>query len=219
MPLAKKSTLALYPAGFLRQYWKHESQPANQTSAFLLQMSKKPDLSEDDAELFRQAMRGVRRLAHDKASPHHHRPSPRPLQKMADERRVLQDMMSDPMDPAYLETGEELLFSRCGVQHRIMRKLRRGQYSVEDELDLHRMTAVEARQAIVVFLQQATARGIRCARIIHGKGHGSFNKQPVLKAKVNHWLRQRNEILAFCSARPVDGGTGAVYVLLRNPHK
>jgi DNA-nicking Smr family endonuclease len=125
-------------------------------------------------------------------------------------------MLSDALDPAELETGEELLYCRPGMQHNVMRKLRRGQYSVEAELDLHGMRVAEARQVLSDFLRHSLDSGIKTIRIIHGKGNGSLNKQPVLKGKVNHWLRQRVEVLAFCSARPVDGGTGAIYVLLKN---
>jgi DNA-nicking Smr family endonuclease len=125
-------------------------------------------------------------------------------------------MLSDSLDPAEVETGEELLFARPGLQHGVLRKLRRGQYSHGAELDLHGMTVVIARQALALFLSECQHDGIRNVRIIHGKGNGSLRQQPILKSKVNHWLRQRNEVLAFCSARPIDGGTGALYVLLRS---
>jgi DNA-nicking Smr family endonuclease len=128
-------------------------------------------------------------------------------------------MLSDALDAAELETGEELLYCRTGLQHSVLRKLRRGHYSVGAELDLHGMRVEEARQALGAFLQHALAGDTRVVRIIHGKGNGSLNKQPVLKGKVNHWLRQRNDVLAFCSARPVDGGTGAIYVLLRRTRR
>lgn len=175
----------------------------------------KKHTSADDINLFREAVSGVKPLLHDKIPPHKTPPAPRPRQTELSEREVIADMMSDPVDDADLETGEELWFVRSGVQNNVMRKLRRGQYSLESELDLHRMTAEQAKTAISEFLGRCTARGIRCVRVIHGKGLGSHNKLPVLKGKVNHWLRQRNEVLAFCSTRPVDGGTGAIYVLLR----
>jgi DNA-nicking Smr family endonuclease len=168
-----------------------------------------------EAELFRTAVGEVRRLEHDRVEPPARRPPPIPQQRLRDEAAVVRDMLSDPLDPAELETGEELSFARPGLQHTVLRKLRRGQYSVEKELDLHGLTVEEARQALAAFLHHCTAGRLRCVRIIHGKGNSSFNKQPVLKGRVNHWLRHRSEILAFCSARPVDGGTGALYVLLR----
>jgi len=86
---------------------------------------------------------------------------------------------------------------------------------VEAQLDLHGLTAAQARAALATFLRDCRIHGLRCVRIIHGKGRGSHNRQPVLKGKVNHWLRQRDEVLAFCTARPVDGGGGAVYTLLK----
>jgi len=182
-------------------------------------MSKHGKLSDEDKALFRQAVADTVPLSQQRIPPHRKPPPARPRKREEDEARVLDDMLSDAIDPSELETGEELLYCRSGLQHNVMRKLRRGHYSVEAELDLHGMRVAEARQALSGFLQRALAEGIRTVRIIHGKGNGSFNKQPVLKGKVNHWLRQRIEVLAFCSARPVDGGTGAIYVLLRKARR
>lgn len=178
-------------------------------------MSGKFKIPDDEAELFRRAAGPVRRLEHDKVAPERRRPAPLPRHTREDERRVLQELLSGPLDPAELETGEELLFHRPGLQHRLLRKLRRGQISVRAELDLHGMTVPVAREALAAFLARCRAADIRCVRIIHGKGRRSRHKGPVLKAKVNQWLRRREEVLAFCSARPMDGGTGAIYVLLK----
>ncbi len=169
--------------------------------------------------MFREAVADAIPLRQQKQTPHRSTPPPIPLQRQRDEEQVLEDMLSDNLDPTELETGEELLYCRPGLQHSVLRKLRRGQYSVGAELDLHGMRVVEARQALGHFLQHSLAHDIRVVRIIHGKGNGSLHKQPVLKGKVNHWLRQRIEVLAFCSARPVDGGTGAIYVLLRRARR
>ena len=178
-------------------------------------MAKKK-VTDEDRALFREAVGGTRRLTQEsRITPQKKRPPPRPLQREQDEQQVLVDMLSEPVDMAELETGEELLFSRMGLQHKTLRKLRRGEFSIEAELDLHGQTKIEARQAIVQFLQYCRDQGLRCVRIIHGKGHGSHQKRPVLKQYVNHWLRQRDDVLAFCSARQVDGGTGAVYLLLK----
>lgn len=168
----------------------------------------------DDA-VFREAMAAVRPLRYDKVSPPAPRPPPRARQQEREHAEVLSLLLSDPPEGADVETGEELLFSRPGLQHGVMRKLRRGQLSIRAELDLHGMTVAQAREAVTAFVREALTAGVRCVRIVHGKGHGSPNRQPVLKTHVNYWLRQREEILAFCSARPVDGGTGAIYVLLR----
>lgn len=174
---------------------------------------KKPD--PEDSELFRQAMRDVTPLVHDKVRPEQPRIKPVPRRRWLEEAQILEDMLSDHYDPADLETGEELVFVRPGIQHSVLRKLRRGYYSVQAELDLHGLLVREARVEINAFLRHCRHRGVGCVRIIHGKGHGSPGKQPVLKIKLNHWLRQNDDVLAFCSARDVDGGTGAIYALLR----
>ncbi|UCE89029.1 MAG: Smr/MutS family protein [Pseudomonadota bacterium] len=178
-------------------------------------MADESDKHPDDDSLFRDAMTGVRPLRHDGAAPFHRRPPPEPAQTRRDQQQVLQDMLGNSLTPAEMETGDELLYARPGVQQALLRKLRRGQFSIEAELDLHGKTTPEAHQAVAGFLGDAIDAGKRMVRIVHGKGHGSFNKQPVLKGKVSHWLQRRDEVLAFCSARPVDGGTGAIYVLLR----
>lgn len=178
-------------------------------------MSKHRKPSTEEKALFRAAVADATPLRHQQAPPHRSTPPPIPRQRQLDEEQVLADMFSDALDPAEMETGDELLYCRPGLQHSVLRKLRRGQYSVGAELDLHGMRVAEARQALSAFLQQVMSSGIKVVRIVHGKGNGSLNRQPVLKGKVNHWLQQRIEVLAFCSARQVDGGTGAIYVLLR----
>ena len=174
-------------------------------------------ISDEERRQFREAVSGTRKLKQDKRAPHYrNRPAPRPQQRIKDEQQVIADMFSDPHDPTDLEIGDELFFAQPSIANKTLRKLKRGEFSVEAELDLHGYTKLEARQAISNFLAECLSTGIRCIRIIHGKGHGSHQKRAVLKQYVNHWLRQRNDILAFCSARPVDGGTGAIYVLLKN---
>ncbi len=169
-----------------------------------------------DAELFRTAMADVRPLRQDKVAESAPPPPPIPRQALADQREVMETLLSDDYDPEALETGEELVYCKPGLQRRVLRKLRRGHYSLAGELDLHGMTVPMAREALRAFLGLCRARDYRCVRIIHGKGRRSSNRGPVLKAKVDHWLRQRDDVLAFCSARPADGGNGAVYVLLRH---
>lgn len=119
------------------------------------------------------------------------------------------------IDWTEVESGEELSFVRAGVQRRVLKTLRRGGYSVGAELDLHQMNIEAARKSIVDFIQYAGQRGITCVKIIHGKGLRSKSRGPVLKGLTNSLLRRRKAVLAFTSARPNDGGTGAVYVLLR----
>ncbi len=178
-------------------------------------MKKQQD--NDEGELFRQTMQsqGVRPIQCDVIMPLRPLPPPIPKQRYLDEEAIRQDMLSEQFDPTELETGEELLFVRSGLQRSIFDKLRRGYFSVGAELDLHGMVVKEAREAIAEFLYLCRHRNVRCVRIVHGKGYNSWQKQPVLKTKLGHWLRQRDEVLAFCSARPIDGGTGAIYVLLK----
>lgn len=171
--------------------------------------------SEDDEELFRREMAGVKPLRHDKPLIKPPRVEPLPRQTRIDEQQVMRDMMADLSDSLEVETGEELVFQRPGLSYNDWRRLRRGQFVTESVLDLHGMTVIVAKAALVDFLHTCHLRQQRCVRIIHGKGNGSKGKQPILKGKLNSWLQQRNDILAFSSARSADGGTGAVYVLLR----
>lgn len=166
-------------------------------------------------ELFQQAVAAVAPLAHDLIEPHLPRPPARARFRERDERRVLHDALSDLYDPGDIETGEELWYARAGLQQRTLKRLRRGQFALQAECDLHGLTVTEARQTLGQFLHDCRIQGLRCVRVIHGKGLGSHQRLPVLKGKVGGWLAQRQEVLAFCSARPVDGGTGALYVLLK----
>ncbi|OOZ41205.1 DNA mismatch repair protein MutS [Solemya pervernicosa gill symbiont] len=178
-------------------------------------MRKKNNITEEDRALFSTETRGIEPLRHDKVVHEKRRTRPYPHMSRQGEFEAIQDMFSDGYEPADMERGEELYFRRPGVQHNLLRKLRRGQYRLDAELDLHGMTAAEAKQALSYFLSDALYSGLRNIRIIHGKGIGSRNGQPVLKRKINLWLQQRSEVLAFCSARPADGGTGALYLLLK----
>jgi len=160
-------------------------------------------------------MEGVRPLRSNQAED---RPPPPPAEaKMTrlDEESVLGELLSDPVDPQDLECADVLSYQQAGVQHSVLRKLKKGYYSIGMESDMHGLTVDQARAALASFLDEAQRRGIGCVRIIHGKGLGSPGKVPVIKKLLNHWLKQRKEVLAFCSARPMDGGTGAVYVLLK----
>jgi len=180
-------------------------------------MKKKPNktVSEEDRALFREAVQGTRPLNQDKVEEYRPPRSPRPAPREEQRPTSFSDMLSDEMDLEPVEAAEELLFQRPGLQSTVVRKLRRGQFTNEAELDLHGLRIEDARSAVAGFLDNAGRRGLRCVRIVHGKGYGSAQATPVLKNKLNSWLRQRPEVLAFCSARPVDGGTGAVYVLLK----
>jgi DNA-nicking Smr family endonuclease len=178
-------------------------------------MAGHDDVGEEDIALFRQTVGPVRPIRQDSVVSHPEKPKPNPMQSVADEQQTLVDMAMGLHEPETFETGEELYFKRDGVQSRLFQKLKRGQIRVECELDLHGMTIAVAKQALCQFLAKAQATNRRCIRVIHGKGRGSKQGIPVLKGKLNYWLQQRDEILAYCSARQVDGGTGAVYVLIK----
>ncbi len=178
-------------------------------------MSRRHGLSEEESGLFRAAVGPVKPVRHDRVVHRRPGPPPYPRQTLKDEEQVILELLSDSQAPWDLESGDELYYAQPGLQHGVLRRLRRGQLSVARQLDLHGMTVSVARDALAAFLRDSRRDGVRCVRIIHGKGRGSRQGQPVLKRKVDHWLRQREEVLAFASARPVDGGTGAVYVLLK----
>ncbi len=169
---------------------------------------------EDEKQLFREAVRDVRPLRHSRPIQQRPRLPARAALRRADEARVLAESLDLDAADLEVETGEELNFRRDGMPESVMRRLRRGQYACRDELDLHGMTRDQARLALLGFLADAGRRGLRCVRIVHGKGRGSGGRGPVLKAAINRWLRRHDAVGAFCSARRPDGGTGAVYVLL-----
>jgi DNA-nicking Smr family endonuclease len=168
-----------------------------------------------DARAFREAMRGVRRLRRSSSrfdtAP---KPSPEARFTRADQAAVLRESLEPPGDESLLDTGDELSFRRPHIPEATLLKLRRGQYAVDAETDLHGMTGAEAKAALRTFIAAAASRGMSCVRVIHGKGRRSGTRGPVLKNVVNHWLQRSDLVLAFGSARSVDGGSGAVYVLL-----
>ncbi|HJV85571.1 MAG TPA: Smr/MutS family protein [Noviherbaspirillum sp.] len=144
------------------------------------------------------------------------RPPPIARQHLADEQAALEESLSDEFNvDTLLDTDHELSYARTGISGDILRKLRRGHWVIQGQLDLHGMRREEAREALAEFLRNAVKRGWRCVRIIHGKGLGSVNKEPVLKSKVRSWLVQKEEVIAFCQAKAADGGSGALVVLLR----
>src|SRR5579859_4314970 len=175
-----------------------------------------PSLPED--EELRRALAGVRPLPEPRRR--HLRPAqppPFPRQYQLDEQAVLDESLHAPLsaDDA-LETGEELVFLREGLSRQVLRKLRRGHWVIQDGLDLHGMNRVEAARSVSEFLRRCTARHLRCVRIVHGKGNGSRNREPILKGKLRKWLMLRDDVLAFCQAPTAHGGAGAVLVLLKS---
>ena len=143
------------------------------------------------------------------------RPSTRPLQQDLDDEAVMHESMSDEFDiSTLLDVDDQLSFRRPGIGTDITRKLRKGDWSIQGQIDLHGLRSDEARNAMGQFIRDAKRMGWRCVRVVHGKGLGSPGKEPVLKSKVQRWLVQKNEVLAFVQAKPSDGGGGALLVLL-----
>jgi DNA-nicking Smr family endonuclease len=178
----------------------------------------RPDLpTEQDRELFQQAVGPVRRLRAPAAAQERPRPSPVARQSEADERRVVEELLHHDFDPAVLEVGEELLYLKQGHAPRILKRLRRGHYAVVDEIDLHQMNAATAALALKRFLDESRKSRRLCVKIIHGKGLRSRAGGPVLKRLADRLLRQRADVIAFAPAQPADGGTGATLVLLAPP--
>lgn len=143
-------------------------------------------------------------------------PAPIPVQRQLDDQRVLRESISDEFDAStLLDVDDAMSFRRPGIGTDVTRKLRRGHWSIQAEIDLHGHRTEDAREALAVFLRESLKQGLRCVRVVHGKGLGSPGKTPVLKGKVHGWLVQKNEVLAFVQARADEGGAGALVVLLK----
>lgn len=144
------------------------------------------------------------------------RPVPAPLQRRLDEEAVLREAISDEFDvESLLETDEALSYRRPGIGPDVVKRLRRGDWVIQRQVDLHGLRRDEARERLAEFLREAVKQGLRCVRVIHGKGNGSPGREPVLKGKVRSWLVQKDEVIAFTQARAADGGQGALVVLLQ----
>jgi DNA-nicking Smr family endonuclease len=141
--------------------------------------------------------------------------APIPVQRQLDEQRVLRESISDEFDvTTLLDTDDALSFRRPGVGTDVTQKLRKGGWSIQRQIDLHGLRTEEAREALGSFVREAHRHGVRCVRVVHGKGLGSPGKTPVLKSRVQGWLIQKKEVLAFVQAKPAEGGAGALVVLL-----
>ena len=165
-----------------------------------------------EAALFRRMVGAVRPVADP-------RPAERPGPVRKGAGRVRGRDAPGAADPSFAiaEAGERLSYLRPGLQRRVLRELGRSRRPVEEELHLRGMRAAEALRATADFLRRAQAGGVRCVRIVHGKGRGSSGGRPVIKGELDHWLRRQDAVDAFCSAPDADGGSGALYVLLRRP--
>ncbi len=168
-----------------------------------------------DAAAFRAAVRDVKPLAAVATPTGLVKPPVRRRRRVQKAPDELLDLTMPVVDPQSLTGADPLNFQRPGVRPQVMRRLRRGLFPIEDELDLHGLSQAAARDHVVEFLRFNRDGGRRCVRIIHGKGYRSGTRGPLLKIAVDFWLRRHPDVMGFTSARPIDGGTGAVYVLLR----
>lgn len=202
-----------------QQFAAAQAQAAKEAQAAQTRQQAQARQRQSDHALFLRAIGAVQPL---KASARHEkagqaaRPAPLPRQRQQDERAALREILSDEFDAStLLHVDEHLSYLRAGIGPDVPARLRRGQWAVQRQIDLHGLRVDQARQALAAFIAAACRSGVRCVRVVHGKGHGSPGKTSVLRAKVPGWLIQKHEVLAFVQARPPDGGAGALLVLLR----
>jgi DNA-nicking Smr family endonuclease len=181
--------------------------------------NKKPETDatheDDEMSLFRDSMRDVKPLTIPDKVVHarkHTPPVPHHIQQ--NEQSTPEDSLSDHIS-LEIAAGDEWSFLRPGLSRQTLRRLRRGHWRIQAHLDLHGFTRDEARLELTTFLDSSSKNNFRCVRVIHGRGLGSRNREPVLKISIGNWLVQRNDVLAFCQAKPEDGGSGAVLILLK----
>lgn len=180
---------------------------------------KQKDMETDEFALFRQEVRDATPIRHDHLLLDKPKPAPRARRQRLDDDELRGETFSDMFAPDTVGNEEYLEYRGPGIQHKLFSRLRTGRVHLEAELDLHGMTLAKAEPVLSRFLELCQQEQIRCVRIIHGKGLGSRDNKPVLKSKLNFWLRQSDKVLAFCSATMEDGGTGALYVLLKRQYQ
>ena len=186
-------------------------------SKFKIVVAEPAVLMTDEDTLFSAAVKDAKPLKFPPKARHAAvKPKPVPSQFIKDERQALRDSLSDDFYPAHeIENGEELLYLRDNQSPGVLSKLRRGFWVVQAQIDLHGLISDEAREYVAEFLSHCKKKNIRCVRIVHGKGLGSRNREPILKHKLRNWLIQKDEVIAYAQAKPEDGGSGAVIVLLK----
>ena len=201
----------------LKQVKKEIAAQAEREARLAAQKALEAKRVREHRSLFQAAVGKVARLPESRiADLKPNPPPPRPMQHLLDEAAAFAESISDEMDvTTLLETDERLSFRRPGVGPDVTYKLRRGKWSIQRQIDLHGLRTDDAREALGAFIREAHKQGIRCVRVITGKGLGSPGKAPVLKDKVHRWLVQRAEIVAFVQAPPAQGGAGALVVLLQ----
>jgi DNA-nicking Smr family endonuclease len=193
-----------------------DRQAAERVALEVARIAKVKKLREEK-EIFTTAVGKVKPLPH-KGKTHlpYNPPAPIPAQQQLDEQKALSETMSDEWDSSsLLDTDEQLSFRRPGIGADVVRKLRKGEWALQGQVDLHNLRSDEARETLGTFIRESFKSGLRCVRVVHGKGLGSPGKVPVLKNKVHSWLIQKNQVLAFVQATPAQGGAGALVVLLQ----
>jgi len=208
--------LGLADLGNLRKRLKAETE---RREAERLAAEQAAQRAREEANVFRSSVGQVSALRdRNRVEPVAGKPAPVPVQTLRNDQETLAASLSDEFDVEnLLDTDESLSFRRPGIGMDVVKKLRRGEWVPQDKLDLHGLRSEEAREALSEFLRRSVRRGVRCVRVIHGKGIGSPDKLPVLKGKVRSWLVQKDEVIAFVQARGAEGGEGALMVLLRQP--
>jgi DNA-nicking Smr family endonuclease len=204
---------SLQDLGAIKKQVAAQAQAAAETQAARQEVARR---AEAERHLFATSVGKVKPIA-AKDRVHHAplRPTPQRLQQELDDQAALLESMSDEFDvTTLLDVDDQLSFRRPGIGTDVTRKLRKGEWSIQGQLDLHGLRSDEAREAVGQFVRDAKRMGWRCVRVVHGKGLGSPGKEPVLKSKVQRWLVQKQEVLAFVQAKPADGGAGALVVLL-----
>lgn len=204
---------SLQDLAIIKQQIAAQAQAAAEAEAARQEAARR---AQAERNLFANSVGQVQPIA-SKNRVHHAPPRPAPtrLQQELDDQAALQESMSDEFDVStLLDVDDQLSFRRPGIGTDVTRKLRKGEWSIQGQLDLHGLRSDEAREAVGQFVRDAKRMGWRCVRVVHGKGLGSPGKEPVLKSKVQRWLVQKQEVIAFVQAKPADGGAGALVVLL-----
>jgi len=172
---------------------------------------------DEDSSSFEEAIKGVKPIKNDRIDLYAHPQNTRPFKDSSQyDDSLEQSFISDEKESPEVSGEEFLFFARNGLQLKTQKQLRQGKVPIDDHLDLHGLTVTEAREILLEFISFAQKQQIRCIRLVHGKGYRTSSGKPVLKNKVNSWLRQHPDVLAFSSAQPKDGGNGALYIILKS---
>jgi len=216
-PRRPSKTPALKSLGDLKQVARELAEQREREAAERAAAEARERRRQADENLFARAIGATQPLRRSQQSVRlaPEPPAPIAVQHQKDEQRVLHQSLSDEFDVGtLLDADDAMSFRRPGIGTDVTRKLRAGEWTIQRELDLHGMRTEEAREALGQFIRSAHKHGVRCVRVVHGKGLGSPGRQPVLKTKTQRWLVQKNEVLAFVQAKPAEGGAGALLVLL-----